>query len=189
MQSDVKIAIVAPIMGFLFVAIYYLMIGINRLNSEYGFLSDVGSLSIPILICGISLLIVALVSMFKFQMIEGMTFFMAGIAAVYVYHADVAAVSDVFRLVVVMMSLVLVYMSYRVRDLRVMTFNILMAIAFIAAMNTLDYGSQNLVVASVLIIGGIVALVAAVTEWIYFQDVIIDCGDEFLDFADDKEEN
>ena len=187
MQSDDKIAIVAPVIGFLFVAIYYLMIGINRLNSEYGFLSDVGSLGIPILVCGTSILIVAFVSMFKLQMIEGMTFFMAGLAALYVYHADVVAVSDVFRLIVVIVSLILVYISYRVRDLRVMIFNILMVFAFIAAMNTLDYSSQNLVVASTLILGGIVALIGAVSEWIYFQDVVIDRGDEFLDFADDRE--
>ena len=189
MQSDVKIAIVAPVMGFLFVAIYYLMVGLNRLNSEYGFLSDTGSLSIPILVCGVSLLVVAFVSMFKFHMIGGMTFFMAGIAALYVYNADVVAISDVFRLVVAMVSLVLVYMSYRVRDFRLMIFNTLMVIAFIAAMNTLDYDHQNLIVASVLMIGGIVALAAAVSEWIYLQDVMIDCGDDFMDFSDDREES
>ncbi|MFA7150451.1 MAG: hypothetical protein WC067_05495, partial [Candidatus Methanomethylophilaceae archaeon] len=129
------------------------------------------------------------VSMFKFHMIGGMTFFMAGIAALYVYNADVVAISDVFRLVVVMESLVLVCMSYRVRDFRLMIFNTLMVIAFIAAMNTLDYDHQNLIVASVLMIGGIVALAAAVSEWIYLQDVMIDCGDDFIDFSDDREES
>jgi hypothetical protein len=187
MRSDVKTALVAPIIGFLIVGIYYLMVGVNRLNSEYGFFSDTGSLAIPILVCGVAMIIVAFISMFKLQMIEGLTFLMAGIAALYVGTATVADINDVFRLIVVVISALLVFMSYRVGDLRVMIFNILMVIAFIAAMNTLDYSSQGPVVGIILVIAGIVALAGAMSEWVFFQDVAIDCAEELSEFEEDEE--
>ena len=180
MQSDAKIGLVAPIIGFLIGGIYLLMVGIGRLNSEYDFLSDIGSLNIPILACGVTILVVAFISMFKLQMIEGVTFFMISLAALCVGTSSVADVSDIFRLIVVIISIILVFMSYRVGDLHIMLFNILMVIAFIAAMNSLNYDSQGIVVGMILILGSIIALYIAVSEWMFLQDVT-------MDYAEDEE--
>lgn len=156
-------------MGFLVMGLYLVMVGLTRLNNEHSIFDGSSSCTVPAFLMGAILVAAALYLIYRSDVITGMVFLLTGFAAVCLGMTNISGYNDSFRVVIVIGSLILMYMSIRIKDLDMVVLNALNAIVYLIAMNTLSNVIPSDLIAVLLIIIGAYAIYMALKFWDFVQ--------------------
>lgn len=157
-----------------------LIIGLTMLNQQYDFLDDKYSAFVNeiMLFLSISLVLIAIASIWKAFIVEGTTF---GLVGIFILVNSISInIADTAVIGIIVIALVIAFMAFRVRDYLLLIINALFVVALILSLNSI--GITDLTAASiVLLITGIISLYVAVDDWMLVQDIASDYADEMFD--------
>lgn len=155
--------------GFLVMGLYLVMVGLTRLNNEHSIFDGSSSCTVPAFLMGVTLVALASYMIYRSDMIVGMVFLLTGFAAICLGMTNISGYNDSFRVVIVIGSLILMYMSIRIKDWDMVVINALNAIVYLIAMNTLSSVIPSDLIAALLIIIGAYAIYIALKLWDFVQ--------------------
>jgi len=182
MFSENRSELAVPVVGFLLLGFATLFAAISIFNAKWDFFEGIGTIDPwAFRVLGLLLAVVAFFSLAKAYLIEGAAF---GVFAVFLaVYSMVPTTDGIFQLAVLalglaVVSVIIAMMSYRVGDLMVFLIAVLSLIAFVSVMFANDTESIAFVIAGVgLLAVAVVALISAVLEWLFVQDVAMDFAD------------
>ena len=181
MFSENRSELAVPVVGFLLLGFATLFAAISIFNAKWDFFEGIGTIdSRAFYVLGLLLAVVAFFSLAKAYLIEGAAF---GTFAVFLFVYSTVPTAGIFQLAVLalglaVVSVIIAMMSYRVGDLMVLLIAVLSIIAFISVMFAKDADSIAFVIAGIGFLAvAVIALISAVLEWLFVQDVAMDYAD------------
>ncbi|MFA6709886.1 MAG: hypothetical protein WC067_04910 [Candidatus Methanomethylophilaceae archaeon] len=190
MFSNEKSDFAVPVIGSLLLAMTLFIYGLYSINYKYDFLTSSYSILTVLFVFSILLTFFAVASLWKAYMIEGMTFLLVGAISLCTGVLGFQNIrDDIIILIVVILAIVVAFMSYRAGDIITLSINVLVAIASVGMLSSIDY--DYVVVFGILtLIAGIIALYASVDDWMLVQDVASEYADDLYGdecICDDEE--
>ena len=190
MFSENRSELAIPVVGFLLLGFATLFAAVSIFNAKWDFFENIGVVDPKaFLALGMLLAVVAFFAFAKAYMIEGTAF---GMFAVFLGVYYVAGTAGIYQLAVLALALavvavILAIMAYRVGDLMMVIMAILSLVVFVPVMFAKNVDSGAFAVAGIGFLAvAVVALISAVLEWLFVQDVAMDYADYM--YGDDDEE-
>lgn len=178
MVSNEKSDFAVPVIGSLLLAVTLFIYGLYSLNYKYDFLTSSYSILTVLFVFGVLLTFFAVASLWKAYLIEGMTFLLVGAVSLCTGILGFQNIrDDIIILIVVILAVVVAFMSYRAGDILILSINVLIAIASVGMLSSINF--DYVVVFGILtLVAGIIALYASVDDWMLVQDVASEYADD-----------
>ena len=169
----------STIAGYLLAAILLLLGGLQFLNLQY----DIFDTTNPTMFRILAILLVAAgaIALWKAYIIDGVTYIIVGLSG---SGFMIGTLDPMFMVALAIAAGATAFMSYRVGDIFVLGFNVILAVSMIliAFIGNVDFIADNPIIISIfLLIAGVIAGYLCISDWMLVQDIAMDYEEEMFD--------